>query len=56
MILETIENWELSVHDPYKLWFACAILSHIIKDNEQAKKVAGNIQFGEEDNGKHMYI
>ncbi|CAO3650222.1 unnamed protein product [Cunninghamella echinulata] len=52
LLLETIENWELSIHDPYKLWFACAILSHIIKDNEQAKKVAGSIQFGEEDHGE----
>ncbi|KAI9305040.1 p115 like vesicle tethering protein [Cunninghamella echinulata] len=52
LLLETIENWELSIHDPYKLWFACAILSHIIKENEQAKKVAGSIQFGEEDHGE----
>ncbi|KAG0166470.1 hypothetical protein DFQ28_008174 [Apophysomyces sp. BC1034] len=52
LLLEVIENWELSLHDPYKLWFACAILSHIIKDNEQAKSIAGSIVFGEEANGE----
>ncbi|KAF7722817.1 hypothetical protein EC973_002662 [Apophysomyces ossiformis] len=52
LLLETLENWELSVHDPYKLWFACAIVSHIIKDNEQAKTIAGSIVFGEEANGE----
>ncbi|KAI8084618.1 p115 like vesicle tethering protein [Halteromyces radiatus] len=52
LLLEAIENWELSIQDPYKVWFACVILSHIIKDNEQAKQVAGGIQFGEEDNGE----
>ncbi|KAI8333703.1 p115 like vesicle tethering protein [Chlamydoabsidia padenii] len=52
LLLEAIENWELSIQDPYKVWFACAILSHIINNNEQAKLVAGSIQFGEEDHGE----
>ncbi|SAM08529.1 hypothetical protein [Absidia glauca] len=52
LLLEAIENWELSIQDPYKVWFACAILSHIISNNEQAKQVAGSIQFGEEDHGE----
>lgn len=52
MLLECIQNWELSVSDPYKVWFACAILSHAIMDNEQAKKMAGSIVFGDEAHGK----
>lgn len=52
LLLEAVQNWELSAKDPYKVWFACAILSHVIRDNEQAKQMAGAIQFGEEANGK----
>ncbi|KAI8060688.1 p115 like vesicle tethering protein [Gongronella butleri] len=52
LLLDAIENWELSIHDPYKVWFACAILSHLIKDNEQAKQVASGIVFGEQDHGE----
>ncbi|CAO3597180.1 unnamed protein product [Absidia cylindrospora] len=52
LLLEVIENWELSIQDPYKVWFACVILSHVISNNEQAKQVAGSIKFGEEDHGE----
>ncbi|KAI7897457.1 p115 like vesicle tethering protein [Cokeromyces recurvatus] len=52
LLLETIENWEQSLSDPYKIWFACDILSHIIRDNEKAKEIAGGIVFGDEANGE----
>ncbi|CAO3597206.1 unnamed protein product [Absidia cylindrospora] len=52
LLLDAIENWELSICDPYKAWFACAILSHIINNNTQAKQVAGSIQFGDEEHGE----
>ncbi|ORZ08733.1 p115 like vesicle tethering protein [Absidia repens] len=52
LLLEAIENWELSIQDPYKVWFACVILSHVISNNEQAKHLAGSIKFGEVDHGE----
>ncbi|KAI8047930.1 p115 like vesicle tethering protein [Thamnidium elegans] len=52
LLLEVIENWEQSLSDPYKVWFACDILSHIIRNNEQAKEIAGSIVFGDEANGE----
>ncbi|ORY93958.1 p115 like vesicle tethering protein [Syncephalastrum racemosum] len=52
LLLDAVQNWELSVKDPYKVWFACAILSHVIRGNEQAKQMAGAIEFGEEANGE----
>ncbi|KAI9473710.1 MAG: p115 like vesicle tethering protein [Benjaminiella poitrasii] len=52
LLLETIENWEQSLSDPYKVWFACDILSHIIRNNEKAKEIAGSIVFGDEANGE----
>jgi hypothetical protein len=52
LLLEVIENWEQSLNDPYKVWFACDILSHIIRNNERAKEIAGSIVFGDEANGE----
>ncbi|KAI8358534.1 p115 like vesicle tethering protein [Blakeslea trispora] len=52
LLLEVIENWEQSLSDPYKVWFACDILSHVIRGNEKAKKVANDIVFGDEANGE----
>ncbi|CEP09719.1 hypothetical protein [Parasitella parasitica] len=52
LLLEVIENWEQTLSDPYKVWFACDILSHIIRNNEKAKKIAGSIVFGDEANGE----
>ncbi|KAI8984524.1 p115 like vesicle tethering protein [Mycotypha africana] len=52
LLLAIIEDWERSLNDPYKVWFACDILSHIIRNNEQAKKIAGNIVFGDVANGE----
>ncbi|EPB81545.1 hypothetical protein HMPREF1544_11735 [Mucor circinelloides 1006PhL] len=52
LLLEVIENWEQTLSDPYKVWFACDILSHIIRNNERAKEIAGSIVFGDEANGE----
>ncbi|KAI9247479.1 p115 like vesicle tethering protein [Phascolomyces articulosus] len=52
LLLEAIQNWETSASDPYKVWFACTILSHVIMGNEQAKKTAGSIVFGDEAHGE----
>ncbi|KAI8380584.1 p115 like vesicle tethering protein [Choanephora cucurbitarum] len=52
LLLEVIENWEQSLSDPYRIWFACDILSHVIRGNEKAKKVANSIVFGDEANGE----
>lgn len=52
LLLEVIENWEKSLTDPYKVWFACDILSHIIRNNDRAKMIAGSIVFGDEANGE----
>ncbi|KAI9469343.1 p115 like vesicle tethering protein [Zychaea mexicana] len=52
LLLEAVQNWELSAADPYKVWFSCTILSHVIMGNEQAKKIAGSIVFGDEANGE----
>ncbi|KAG2210898.1 hypothetical protein INT47_000052 [Mucor saturninus] len=52
LLLEVVENWEQSMTDPYKVWFACDILSHIIRNNEKAKEIAGSIVFGDEANGE----
>ncbi|ORZ23191.1 hypothetical protein BCR42DRAFT_404206 [Absidia repens] len=56
LLLEAIENWELSIQDPYKVWFACVILSHVISNNEQAKHLAGSIKFGEVDHATNTRI
>lgn len=52
LLLEVIENWEQSLSDPYKVWFACDIMSHIIRNNEKAKEIAESIVFGDEANGE----
>ncbi|KAI8146809.1 p115 like vesicle tethering protein [Fennellomyces sp. T-0311] len=52
LLLESVQNWELSAADPYKVWFSCTILSHVIMGNEQAKKTAGSIVFGDEASGE----
>ncbi|KAI9316302.1 p115 like vesicle tethering protein [Dichotomocladium elegans] len=52
LLLDYIENWEFSANDPYKLWFACTILSYVIRDSDLAKQVAGGIVFGDEANGE----
>ena len=52
LLLEVIENWEQSLVDPYKVWFACDILSHIIRNNEGAKEIASSIVFGDETKGE----
>lgn len=52
LLLEVIENWEQSLNDPYKVWFACDILSHIVRNNERAKDIAGSIVFGDESKGE----
>ncbi|CAO3634660.1 unnamed protein product [Mucor hiemalis] len=52
LLLEVIENWEESLADPYKVWFACDILSHIIRKSEHAKEIASSIVYGDEANGE----
>ncbi|ORX53063.1 hypothetical protein DM01DRAFT_1306029 [Hesseltinella vesiculosa] len=52
LLMEAIENWEASINDPYKVWFACAVLTHLLKDNEQAKQLASSIVFGEQEHGE----
>jgi hypothetical protein len=52
LLLEVIENWEQAHPDPYKVWFACAIMSYAIQNNEKSKEIAGGIVFGEEENGE----
>ncbi|RCH80087.1 hypothetical protein CU097_001278, partial [Rhizopus azygosporus] len=54
LLLEMIENWEQSLTDPYKAWFACSILSYVIRNNEKAKEIAGNIVFGDETKGEDL--
>ncbi|PHZ11501.1 uncharacterized protein RHIMIDRAFT_238935 [Rhizopus microsporus ATCC 52813] len=54
LLLEMIENWEQSLTDPYKAWFACSILSYVIRNNEKAKEIAGNIVFGDEAKGEDL--
>lgn len=52
LLLEVIENWEQSLADPYKVWFACDILSFIIRNNEHAKEIASSIAYGDETKGE----
>ncbi|EIE87313.1 hypothetical protein RO3G_12024 [Rhizopus delemar RA 99-880] len=53
LLLEMIEDWEQSSSsDPYKVWFACDILSHVIRQSEKAKHVVGSIVFGDESKGE----
>ncbi|CDS09506.1 hypothetical protein LRAMOSA10866 [Lichtheimia ramosa] len=52
LLLDYVQNWELSSSDPYKVWFASVILSHVIRENDAAKRIAGDIVFGEEANGE----
>ncbi|KAG1472429.1 hypothetical protein G6F56_001544 [Rhizopus delemar] len=52
LLLEMIENWEQSSSDPYKVWFACDILSHIVRNSEKAKGIANSVVFGDEAKGE----
>lgn len=48
-----IEDWEQSSSsDPYKVWFACDILLHVIRQSEKAKHIVGSIVFGDESKGE----
>ncbi|CAJ0907201.1 6984_t:CDS:10 [Entrophospora sp. SA101] len=40
LLLSALLEWEDSEADPYVVWFASVILSHILKDNERAKEIA----------------
>ncbi|KAI8084073.1 p115 like vesicle tethering protein [Gilbertella persicaria] len=52
LLLEVIENWEQSLSDPYKVWFACDVLSHVLRGNEKAKHIVNTIVFGDEASGE----
>ncbi|KAG1144953.1 hypothetical protein G6F37_005831 [Rhizopus arrhizus] len=53
LLLEMIEDWEQSSSsDPYKVWFACDILLHVIRQSEKAKHIVGSIVFGDESKGE----
>ncbi|KAI9282791.1 p115 like vesicle tethering protein, partial [Sporodiniella umbellata] len=52
LLLEAIDNWEQSLSDPYIVWFACDILSHIVGNSEKAKEVVNSIVFGDESKGE----
>ncbi|KAI7872079.1 p115 like vesicle tethering protein [Spinellus fusiger] len=52
LLLEIIGDWEISLTDPYKVWFACTIFSQLINDHPTVKRRAGEITLGDEANGE----
>jgi hypothetical protein len=52
LILETLENGAAGEKEPYAVWFACVIMSHIINGNDKAKELAAKVTFGEESEGE----
>ncbi|KAJ3195898.1 hypothetical protein HK101_010730 [Irineochytrium annulatum] len=38
-------EWETAKRDPYKLWFAAVMLSHIIRQNPQCQELALGVRF-----------
>ncbi|CAG8438332.1 4785_t:CDS:10 [Ambispora gerdemannii] len=50
LLLSAILEWEESAADPYVVWFASVIFSHILKNNERAKEYARLIDTGDVEN------
>ncbi|CAG8512013.1 7681_t:CDS:10 [Ambispora leptoticha] len=50
LLLSAILEWEESAADPYVVWFASVIFSHILKNNERAKEFARLIDTGDVEN------
>ncbi|KAG9304100.1 hypothetical protein G9A89_006010 [Geosiphon pyriformis] len=49
LLLSALLEWEESAADPYVVWFASVIFSHILKDNEKAKEYARAIDTGDDE-------
>ncbi|KAM3578284.1 Vesicle-mediated ER to Golgi transport protein [Umbelopsis sp. WA50703] len=52
LILETLEHGAAAEKEPYAVWFACVIMSHIISGNDKSKELAAKVTFGEEAEGE----
>ncbi|RGB31138.1 hypothetical protein C1646_655929 [Rhizophagus diaphanus] len=53
LLLSALLEWEDSEADPYVVWFASVIFSHILMNNERSKEYARGIFFGDgDDNGE----
>lgn len=51
-MLSALLEWEDSEADPYVVWFASVIFSHILMNNEKSKELARAIVIGGENNGE----
>ncbi|KAJ3102581.1 hypothetical protein HDU96_009587, partial [Phlyctochytrium bullatum] len=49
LIVSSILEWEASKRDPYKVWFATVMLSHILNENLQCQELALNVRFMEDE-------
>ncbi|KAI8848660.1 p115 like vesicle tethering protein [Chytridium lagenaria] len=49
LIVSSILEWETSRKDPYKIWFATVMLSHILRDNLRCKELALGVRFMDDD-------
>jgi intracellular protein transport protein USO1 len=53
LLLSALLEWEDSEADPYVVWFASVIFSHILINNERSKELARGIFIGNgDDNGE----
>ncbi|CAG8436175.1 9501_t:CDS:10 [Diversispora eburnea] len=52
LLLSALLEWEDSEADPYVVWFASVIFSHILMNNEKSKELARAIVIGGENNGE----
>lgn len=49
LLVTTLLNWESSKRDPFRVWFATVMLSHILYENQKAKELALTVRFMDDD-------
>lgn len=52
LILDSLLYWEGARKDPYLVWFASVLLSHVLRKNEQCKELALAVSMSDEAIGR----
>jgi hypothetical protein len=51
LIVDALLYWEGARKDPYLVWFACVLLSHVLRKNNQCKDLALGVTLLEDGSG-----
>ncbi|KAJ3219199.1 hypothetical protein HDU67_002195 [Dinochytrium kinnereticum] len=49
LLVSSILEWEYSKRDPYRVWFATVMFSHILRDNLRCQELALGVRFMDDD-------